>query len=961
VNVLVVAFGAGAFALAGSAQQGPGDPSALWSLAPLATEAPAATGDGDWDGTPIDRFVRRALRAAGVAPNPVADRRTLLRRASFALLGLPPSPDQMARFLADEAPDAFARAVDALLASPQFGEAQARQWLDLARYSDSNGLDENLAFAQAFRYRDWVVRAHNEDQPFDRFGTLQIAGDLLAAEPGVGLDGHIATGFLALGPRMLAEQDKEKLLLDTVDEQVDLVGRTFLGLTLGCARCHDHKFDPISARDYYALAGIFKSTKSFADLDHVSKWYDRELATDAQIAERQARERDLAAAAQALHAAQVAAAQAQRRELLADTGRYLLAGQALLAESLYVEAESSTSTTLRTDRATWGSPDCAVLHSHQAGPQFAEWTIAAPRPGRYQLLVRYAAKEARPMRVLLDGAVVAAAALEAATGDWLPPHQQWHEAAAFELAAGERTLRLEATGQYVPHLDALFLQPAAPAVTGGGDDLAGLLPPVVRQTAIALAARRDTALLEPWTALAAAAAADFAARAGDLRGRGGATAILLGGLLPHDARDLAARYQTLFAAAGAAAEEAAARAPADSGKAPLRLPDSTLEAARALLFEPGGLLAVPAATLRAFLPAATAASLRDLEQARARAAAAVPAKQPPAICVAEGAPVDLPVHLRGSHLTLAEHAVPRGVPSVLHALVPAQPMSAAGSGRRELAQWLFDVRNPLTARVQANRIWQRLFGEGLVRSPSNFGRRGDVPVHRELLDWLARDFVAHGWSQKRLFRRILLSRAWQSSADIRADAAAADPENRLLWRHERRRLQAEAIRDAMLAVAGTLDPTVGGSLLGTEDRAYVTNDQSNDQARYDAPRRSLYLPIVRNAMYDWFAAFDYADPSVHLEQRPTSAVSTQALVLLNAPFVRQQATAFGKRACAAAPDDAARIVFVWQHAYGRAPRTDEVDAAVRWLARARASGTPDEDWRGLCQAVFASNEFVYVD
>jgi hypothetical protein len=236
-----------------------------------------------------------------------------------------------------------------------------------------------------------------------------------------------------------------------------------------------------------------------------------------------------------------------------------------------------------------------------------------------------------------------------------------------------------------------------------------------------------------------------------------------------------------------------------------------------------------------------------------------------------------------------------------------------------------------------------------------------VPSHPAVLGGGARAPAPHGWSQKHVWRRILSSRTWQQSCDLRPDAVTADPDNRLCWRQQRVRLEAEAVRDAMLAVAGTLDPTLGGSLLTTGDRGYVTNDQSDDGARYDAPRRSLYLPVIRNAMFDLFAAFDYADPSVHLEQRPASAVATQALLLLNAPFVRQQSKAFAQRVAAAATDDAGRIAFAFHAAFGRQPSVGERDSAARWLAAARARGAEDEAWPGLCQALFASSEFLYVD
>jgi hypothetical protein len=947
-----------------------------WAFAPWRDSVPPAAADPD-RAHPIDRFVAAGLAAAGLEPGPAADRGTLLRRACFVLTGLPPEPAQVAAFLADGAPGAFERALDLLLASPHYGERQARHWLDLARYSDSNGLDENLAFADAFRYRDWVVRAHNDDLPFDRFGTLQIAGDLCDEATGdEALDRFTATGFLALGPRMLAEQDKEKLVLDVVDEQIDLVGRTFLGLGLGCARCHDHKFDPVPARDYYALAGIFKSTRSFASLDHVSRWHDRELASDAAIALRQQRERAAAAADQALQAAERQATAVARAALVLDAGRYLLAGTELLGSARFVEAEAAARTSLRRDDSHWGSSDCAVLHTVAGGPQFAEWEVEIAVAGRYALAVRYAAKESRPLRVLVDGAEQVAHACAGTTGDWFPAGQQWDDAGELELHAGRNVLRLDGHGPDVPHLDKLMLLPAAAIAPTA----AGLLPAIVRRVAAGLAAADLPEILRPWQALAGRPepSGDFAAQARALQGRGGFHAVLLSGFAPESPRELAARYQTLFAAAGNAWLDLLAAAPTSQKDGtpkdpPQGLADATLEAARAVLFGAGGWFDLPIRALRPALPTDVATRLHEFTTARDAARAAVPAPAPTVMSVADGDVVDVPVHLRGSHLTLAPAKTPRGFLSAL-AHVPAPPLPRDRSGRRELAQWLFAPENALTARVAANRIWQRAFGQGLVRSPSNFGTRGAQPTHPELLEWLARRFVQDGWSQKKLFRLILTSRTWQLSSAERADAAMRDPDNRLLWRQNRRRLEAEAIRDAMLATAGTLDRTLGGSLLPTRNRDYVTNDQSANGIQYDSLRRSLYLPVIRNAMHDLFTAFDYCDPSVHQEQRPESAVAPQALLLLNSPFVHAQARAFAVASAAAATGDDARIGWIWQQAFQRPPAPADLQHARAWLAAARAmpaktpagtgtAGTGAElaVWQGLCQATFAANEFVYID
>jgi hypothetical protein len=946
------AFACAAAALPALAQA-PTQPPTHWAftpLTPLPTQhtTPATT----LPQGPIDALLAEARTRAGLHPNPPAEPHVLLRRAAYVLTGLPPDPALAKAYLQDPTPANFAAAVETLLASPHYAERQARHWLDLARYSDSNGLDENLAFANAFRYRDWVVTAHHQDLPFDRFGAMQIAGDLMVDEPDVGPMGHVATGFLALGPRMLAEQDKPKLVLDTVDEQLDLVGRTFLGLTLGCARCHDHKFDPVSHRDYHAMAGIFHSTKSFAELGHVAKWLDVELTTKAAQEQQKAAAAAAEAAERNLQQARETALRGLRQRLWQEASRYLLAAAEPEARGLYLEAESSRDTSLRADDRTWGDAECTVLHSHRGGAQFAAWPVVVAAAGTYRLYVRAAAQEARPMRLLVDGAEVGARVLGETTGGWRPEHQRWLDAGAVVLAAGEHVLRLEALGPNVPHLDALWLGRETPGDTAGQtpNELAGEL---VAAVARFLGRGRGGPLLAPWL---------WAVRGESVSGMVAAeplAACVLGAPAPRDLSELAGRYQTLFAAAALAVGD---------GAAPKQtLADPVLEAARGALFGAQGVFDLLPEQWQRALPARAAQELAQLAAAATNARAAVPGAGPRALCVAEGEVKDLPVYARGNHLAPAAEPTPRGVPAVLTALVPGPRMPERQSGRAELARWLFDGGNALTARVFVNRIWQRAFGAGLVRTPSNFGLRGDAVVHRELLDWLAADAIAHGWSQKHVWRRLLASAAWQQSSTDDPERRERDPDNRMVWRAERQRLDAESVRDAMLAIAGTLDRTMGGTLLATKDRDYVTNDQSQNQADYDAPRRALYLPVVRNAMYDLFTAFDYCDGSVHQEQRPSSAVATQALLLLNAPFVHKAARAFAEAALAACPLaeheplGARQVRWVWARAYGRAPSPLEVAAAERWFATAATAGQTAEALPGLCQMVFASNEFLHVD
>lgn len=911
---------------------------AHWAFRPPGDPTPPAVADEGWVRDPLDRFVLARLEREGLAPAPEATRPEWLRRVSFDLIGLPPTPEELDAFLADDVPGAYERVVERLLASPHHGERWARRWLDLARYADSNGVDENLALGHAWRYRDWVVDALDADKPYDRFVLEQLAGDLLppSGDPRTDFEAWTATGFLVLGPKMLAEQDKPKLVLDVVDEQLDVAGQAFLGLTIGCARCHDHKFDPISQRDYHALAGIFHGTSTLASLEHVSRWRERELATAEQIAAREAwraREAELSAE---LRAATDEARGALVERWRQDVGRYLLAAQAGAARTLVIEAEAFARSNLSVDRAHYGSPRRAIVHTGKAGLQYAEYDITPPAPGRYALSARYAAQESRPMRLLLDGRSVSEAVLGATTGGWRSDALAWHDVAELELGTGPHVLRLEREAA-VPHLDVWVLT----RLDGPADAAAhaGLDPAVLRNWSVEISG--DDPFLAPWRAAADLADAHFE-RDAPVRWRtlpdGAPRELLSGALAPSSRRELAGRYQTLFALAEREWRRVLAADPAAK-----HLADPTLERARELLFADQGPFALPEAELEDRLTDAAAERL-----AAARAAhAAHRALEPPAfarvLAVAEGEVSDLRLFARGSHLAPVGEPIPRGVPEVFTGLVPTPEIPSGASGRLELARWIVNPEHPLTARVAVNRAWQGHFGRGLVESASNFGLRGAEPTHPELLDHLARSFVRGGWSIKDLHRRIVLSSTYRQSHERAPAARALDPENRLLAGFPRRRLEAEELRDALLAVGGLLDRTRGGSLLSTRNGDYVTNDQSQDAARYASPRRSLYLPIVRNALYDLFSTFDYVDPSVPLERRAQTTIAHQVLWMLNSPLALEVSAALAARVLGEpGHGDTARLRALYRQVHGRAPRPDEESRALDWLAGARALAAPPE-------------------
>ncbi|MFK7779140.1 MAG: DUF1549 and DUF1553 domain-containing protein, partial [Gimesia sp.] len=632
-----------------------------------------------------------------MTPAKPADKRTLIRRTTFDVTGLPPTPQEVDDFLNDNSSQAFVKVVDRLLASPHYGEHWARHWLDIARYADSNGLDENVAYGTAWKYRDYVVNAFNKDKPYDLFLKEQLAGDLLEPAKNVAERNErlIATGFLSLGPKVLAEVDETKMEMDIIDEQINTIGVSLMGMTLGCARCHDHKFDPISANDYYGLAGILKSTKIMEHYKKVARWHENSLATDA--------------------------------ELKAQT----------------------------------------------------EWD----------------------QNIKAEAAKVAA------------------------LIKSENE-RLKKQG------GKKFKLPAKPE--------------------------------------------------------------------PTYSKEAQAQLKTFRAKVASLTKE------------------------------------------RPELPTALGATDREI--------------------------IDLPIHIRGSHLTLGE-TVPRHVPVVLNQQ-SQKPFPKKQSGRLEFAEWLVSRDHPLASRVIVNRIWRWHFGKGIVSTPDNFGKLGAKPTNQPLLDWMAAKLMDGGWSLKDLHRMILLSNTWQMSSEWNEKAATIDPDNSLMWRTDMRRLDAESIRDSILAVSDGLDPTLGGSLLTVNNREFVFNHESKDSVTYDFNRRSIYLPVIRNHLFGMFMLFDYADASVLNGDRSSTTVAPQALFLLNSHLVEDASQRMADQILnqtALSPEQ--KIQQLILKAYGRLPSKMELKKSLQFLEEIEQTLQSEESdskkrinrsWQVYCQSIFGSSEFIYL-
>ncbi len=827
----------------------------FWAFKPAAKPAAPTVKDKSWPQTDLDRFILSKLEERKMRPAPAADRATLIRRAYFDLIGLPPTPEQVDAFVKDKRKDAFERVVDELLASPHFGERWGRHWLDVARFAESSGGGRTLLFKDAWRFRDYVIEAFNNDMPFAQFVREQIAGDLLphrdAAERRRQL---IATGFLALGPTNYEEQDKGMLRMDIVDEQLDVIGKGFLGMTIACARCHDHKFDPIPTRDYYAMAGILRSTRTlFNYTDNVARWIDTPLPLDPE-AERVMQEHE-----QKISALNKQIAEAKAREKKASgtvaKATDMMVGMPIAAESLPgVVVDDSRAKVVGDWKKSQFSKSYigdGYLHDQKTGKGEKTLTFMPPvaKTGRYEVRLAYITGGDRADNV---------------------PVTIFH-------ADGEETVRVN--------------QRDTPPIGG---------------RFISLGQYRFEANGEGYVLISN-------------EGTSGFVVVDAVQFIP---------VQELAKAQSGAANEVAQKAAAEVKR---------MEA--------------------------------ELKQLREQGP-----DRPQAMSVRDDDTIsDTQIHIRGSIRNLGQ-TVPRGFLSVAmqgpQALLPT-----AQSGRKELADWIASPENPLAARVYVNRVWAWLFGAGLVRTTENFGTTGEAPSHPELLDYLALRFIEEGGSSKRLIREIMLSRAYQlaSISDGKkawAQSSAADPENRLFWRQNRRRMEAEQLRDTILAISGALNLSQRGGLTiagaGKID-ANSTEAQSIEYGyQFTDTLRSVYTPAFRNKRLELFEVFDFGDINAPVGVRNASTVAPQALFLMNHPFVLEQAEVAASRALASGSrTESALVDLAYRTALGRLPTPRERDLAMRFLD-CKENERQDAEARQktlaqFYQTLFASADFRHIN
>jgi hypothetical protein len=824
-----------------------------WAFQPVRDVEPPSVRESDWPLNDLDRFILAKLEATGLAPAPAADRIAWLRRATLDVTGLPPTPEEIDAFVSDSTDRAFETVVERLLNSSAYGERWARHWLDVVRYADYHDFNPAARVAsceitEAWRYRDWVVGAFNRDLPYDQFIVHQIAGDRLASPTGdeVYPDGLIATTFLSNGVWDRGDADKEKIVSDMVDDNIGVIGKAFLGLTLDCARCHDHKFDPISTADYYGLAGMFYSSRILKELGAKGGEYTVNrvpLIGPTALAKRAEQETQLAAAMARLDDLD---RKHRFQELTAG-------GQLLVPVSFSSEAGA---TAMIADDASISVR--GILNKDT-------YVIEAVIPDLPRS--RYLRLEALP-----DASLPAGGPGRAADGNFVVSRL----AASFVPPDGH----MESTPIQFVSAQADFEQTNFAARSALDDD------------------RKDGWAVSPQFGTAHVAVFEIAPEA----------VIPAGSRLRVTIDQQHSDTHTLGKLRLSVAETLTPSPPPDT---PERL------------------------ELIALCDGLQQELVNPVPLAMAVTDGGTPGGLFPGI-------QDVPIHIRGSYAKLGA-VVPRRLPRFFAG--ENQPAIGDGSGRSELAAWVASNANPLTARVIVNRVWNWHFGEGLVRTPSNFGMLSEPPTHPELLDWLAVRFIEDGWSLKKLHRRIMLSATYRQSSQVSREVFDKDPENRLLGRFTARRLEAEAIRDAILSVSGQLDLTAGGP--------------AGDD--FTIRRRSLYVQTARWQRDSYANLFDAANPDSSTEKRVVSTVAPQALLLLNHPWLHEQARHLAERLMREVPTtEVDRIHRAYQLLFGRDPNHAELVIA-REIVAGGDPAVPHAGWIDLAHLLLCSNEFVYID
>lgn len=885
----------------------------FWSFRPLLITEPPHVDQTDWCKTYIDRFVLARLKKNGLSPNKTASRRVLIRRAYFGLLGLPPTPDEVDAFVNSSDPEAWSKLVDKLLESPHYGERWARHWMDVARFAESHGYEQDYDRPHAYHYRDFLIKALNSDMPYDQFVRWQLAGDELAPNDPLAMT---ATGFLGAGvfPTQLTEAEFESARYDELDDMVTTTGVAFLGLSVGCARCHDHKFDPIPTKDYYRLASTFTSTiRSEIDLNLDPEGNRKKKAGWEEKLARLTTERDE-----------------------------------------FVKSELPTR--FRDFLKTW-SPDKTVgtwglLHvgevNSTAGTKFVQqddgsWLSTGPAPNKEVITVQTetALSQLRAIRLetLADDSLPKRGPGRAGNGNF----------ALGNISVVARALNDEAREQPVELVAARATHQQ-------------------NEGTLSVAASIDDDPVSGWAVDAGgigkdqAAVFEFAEPVGFMEG----TRLTITLTLNHpNTKHTIGRWrlsatQQLHpeATIGSAGMDPKIAAALSELK---EVPDTASPA-----WEVG------LSWFKTMMP-----ELQEIEKniAKHRSIPHQGQNFTKAMISSEGFP-HMKHHADGRgypHFYPTTHILKRGDPNLkeeeaeqnfLQVLMPVGTTSKTWKvespsdwtrtsfRRATLANWMTDVdqgAGQIAARVIVNRMWHHHFGRGIVSTPNDFGFTGERPTHPELLDWLAKDLVEGGWKLKRLHKRIMTSSVYMQSSDYDEERAKIDRENRLLWRRTPQRLEAEAIRDSMLAVSNQLETTMFG----------------NGTLNQNMKRRSIYFFIKRSKLIPNMMLFDWPEHLVSIGSRGSTTIAPQALMFMNSPQTRQYAAALAAQ-LPPLPDTAVNVAY--RAAFGRAPTKPELSAAIGFLTSQQKYYEENKQQNAarlaltdLCQTLFSMNEFVYID
>ena len=774
--------------------------SSFWAFQPIRKPALPKVKSNLGIKSPIDHFTLSRLESEGLQPVKAATKQALLRRATYDLIGLPPRPEEVDAFLLDSSPQAFARVVDRLLASPHYGERWGRYWLDVARYGEDDSHGFGGSHVNAFRYRDWVIQAFNDDMPYDLFVKAQIAADLLEGKDREKLMAGL--GFFGIGPRFqVVEPIKAKA--EECNDRVDTLTRGFLGLTVACARCHDHKYDPITVKDYYGMTGVFAS----------SEYREFPLVRENIVKEWQ-----------------------EQEKRIKDQ-------EGAIKEFIQIQSTQLSE----------------ILASKTAKYMVSAWQVlASPKENRE--------RTARENQLDLETL------------------ERWVK----YLTAKERE------HPYLQAWDALTQPATIEAVKTVAGEFQNLVISILKEKKIVDEKNRTT--------LAQAKDEGYCKEC-------------FVSLLSLE-RDKFVLWRDLF----------------DEKR---RKDDQT--------WTDGGVLLYQDDKIDRFLSGDWRSHLAWMRTELDALKKALPPQYPYLHTIAESPkPANLRIHIRGNPENLGEEA-PRRFLAVLSDGKPVQ--FAKGSGRLELAEAI--ANQPLTARVMVNRIWQHHFGRGIVGTPSNFGQLGEQPSQPELLDYLASRFIENHWSIKALHREIMLSATYQLSSDYSKENFAVDPDNRLLWRANRRRLDAEALIDSILFVSGNLDLTVGGPSV---------------ELSKDCRRRTVYAKISRHKRDVLLGMFDFPDPSISSEKRNVTIVPLQQLFFLNSELMLLQAETLAKRLQEDTSTDTVKIQKAYRLLFGREATRREVSVGLDFFRESQTESTSRSlAWQHYTQALLTSNEFSFVD